>query len=802
MILDLERPHGFLVWKGKQKAIPSDVLLDTTVKYLIVQGDEALGWATLGEPVRCDEKEFDALVNLHRTKHYERKMQWPDAQLLFSHEIVTFEKFEQAKHFDVVEGQVVIKDIVELNEREKAFVEQAKELPNKIVVKEGVVQANDQGRVVMNGEFGPKVDDLLIKGIVPAEGDAKQSPSIELYDLALVRNPSMNVKQGFVPPNFVDGGGDESTACGSCLWLNREAAFDGMPLCELFQVYVDESDVCDAWEAADDVEEEVVDEEPITDEEPVEGEEPEAETMLDESDFNSDPSNWGSAEAYCNVSLIDLNNGAMPEEMSADLCMLPIAIDSDSPINSNALGEAVDAIDSLSAPEGVDEDTFEGARVGAASTIAEIYRSILGEEPPANVLDILGEVPQGGTEAAVYKDPKDEEKGMIVKLKNMAAVVRAALKHFDPNNKVFEMSGDSGWGIKESDRGPIFFTWSANAFKDRTQEIFSTAALEKYVAENSQNEDKGTFNFWHIPGTDFAKKEFQAVAGRFLIEAGPFLDNANGRAARKFFKQYPNNHPVYAPEGWGASIEYRYLPEEQMGGVYDWVWVTRTSALPKAMAANINTLGGLKEMATLTQEQIELGREMFGADGFDKIIGDAEAKSAVLEGQVEFKSADDATTEDEVVEAPKTDDDAQNEAPVEGEVDATETEEVDAEAQSEEGAEEEEGQEAPTPVLEDIVKSVTDELAGNLKDELAVIATIPDAINSLVERVEALETGQRVKQIAGQSRFSLFAENKAASVVASKGSDELTESDVEEAGPDQTDPTAIVSPQDHYFGKH
>jgi len=193
-----------------------------------------------------------------------------------------------------------------------------------------------------------------------------------------------------------------------------------------------------------------------------------------------------------------------------------------------------------------------------------------------------------------------------------------------------ELPGFSkGFGIKQINGIPWFIAYSTNAFEDREAEIFSTKSLEKYVEEADTKQDRGTFNFWHIPNTDFAQKEWQGVVGRFLVEAGPFLDNEVGQSAYKFFNQFPDGHDDIAPEGWGCSPEYRYLPEERKSGVYQNIWITRTSVLPRLAAANIWTKGAI-EMA-LSEQQKAAAVKIFGEDLTAKIVGQAEAATKDLE---------------------------------------------------------------------------------------------------------------------------------------------------------------------------
>ncbi len=198
-----------------------------------------------------------------------------------------------------------------------------------------------------------------------------------------------------------------------------------------------------------------------------------------------------------------------------------------------------------------------------------------------------------------------------------------------------------GCTIKAANGELWHVAWATNAFEDREREIFAVKALERFIAENAANESKGTFDFWHIPGTDFAEKKLQVGIGRFLFEAGPYLDTDIGQAAKAFFEQYPSGHPDIAPEGWGSSPEYRYLPEDRSDGVYDWLWITRTSTLPKSAAANVWTQSGLQEVKMqLTPEQLKAMETVFGPDRAKQIVSEGQTKTADLEAAgVATKSA-------------------------------------------------------------------------------------------------------------------------------------------------------------------
>jgi len=215
---------------------------------------------------------------------------------------------------------------------------------------------------------------------------------------------------------------------------------------------------------------------------------------------------------------------------------------------------------------------------------------------------------------------------------------------------LFKMTADKGVAIKEVNGKPWIITWSSNGFEDRDKEIVSTKALENWSAKINEQENKGFFNLWHISNTDFAEKHFTMVPGRMLIEGGPFLDNAKGKAALQFFKQHLEGHKELAPEGWGCSIEFKYLPDEREKGIFENVEITRTSILPRYSAANIHTQ--IKELKmSMTKEQAKAAEVVFGKELANSLISGAESKSKELEPKIAHKEQSNDFTLDQIVEA-------------------------------------------------------------------------------------------------------------------------------------------------------
>ena len=312
-----------------------------------------------------------------------------------------------------------------------------------------------------------------------------------------------------------------------------------------------------------------------------------------------------------------------------------------------------------------------------------------------------------------------------------------------------------GIAVKDVHGQPWHFTWSTNAFEDREGEIFTTKALEDFVLENEKKDDKGFFNLWHIPGTDFASKQWQGVIGRFLIEAGPYLDNVAGQAAKEFFTEFSSGHPQHAPEGWGSSPEFRFLPEEQMkDGVFHWLWITKTSTLPRAAAANIHTKGS--QVMALTKQNEALAVEMFGPDFVKSLKLDAETKTAELE------EAGVAHKETETAEA---------------ETQEAETEETTTEEETEQPA-----QEAISVDIDQLAAAVSSQFVLKLEPIAEAMVGMVEETKAITERIAKLEHQETIKSQVETPRFTLQLTRASEAVETVVADDD----NLKEKGPKQT----------------
>lgn len=200
------------------------------------------------------------------------------------------------------------------------------------------------------------------------------------------------------------------------------------------------------------------------------------------------------------------------------------------------------------------------------------------------------------------------------------------------------------FAFKALDGSDWWMQWTTNGFQDREGEIFQTKALEDFVERHRSDPVKGEFWYRHIPGTKFGTVRWQAMVGRFLVQAGPFDDTPVGHAFKKFFQQFPDGHPVIAPEGWGTSHGYQYKAADRSDGVYGWLEIQESTVLPLRVASNPWSphprivKRGVKMNETERKELERIG----GAQLVEMVIRESEQRTKDLERVgVGFKGLED-----------------------------------------------------------------------------------------------------------------------------------------------------------------
>lgn len=201
-----------------------------------------------------------------------------------------------------------------------------------------------------------------------------------------------------------------------------------------------------------------------------------------------------------------------------------------------------------------------------------------------------------------------------------------------------------GFKVLQGNDEDYLLTWTTNAYEDREGETFSLKSIEDYVERNVDNNDKGTYQFWHVNGSDFADIIVQGVFGKFLVEAGRFRKDEIGQTFKEFFLMFPDGNKELAPYGWGCSHGYTYRHEDRLDAVYEWFDKVESTVLPLQEAANLFTLAEFGEKMKLSDKQKEafdyIGEATKRPNLLQKILGIGKRRTEMLdEAGVESKQA-------------------------------------------------------------------------------------------------------------------------------------------------------------------
>lgn len=694
--LDLPKPHGWLLWRGKKKAIANDTPLLSGEPLLVVSDGEAYGYVTLATPSVVNISEFERLEDEHLVRREDRKLYWPNADKLYLHWLKEWQPLESTKAVKVENGQAEILEDVPLTPEQAELIKQVERLPKTLVLLDEAVTLCDGKAIYCDGVNGDKLAPILD---VTLDG-VKSADSLPLYQLALVRIPRLSFKEKKSNTSIEEDGkampyqkvkrGDE--------WCVIQTDTEEVKKC-----YDNEDEATDYLAALN---------------MNVEKEEKALAVFSNTKEMSIDQELNAIRDGFYNQFTVttgdivkssgwlrEIYEGYAIAEWDGKTYKISYAKNLDGKIEfspksdwkeveltyrekmKSLIAEARKCYDEGMAMPFTGPTTFaelealEEARRQAYEAqeltfqfqmlSSNIFNSDDIEDKAAALTALANEysslVNQAVKSAEVEADAKTEEvtddskvgkrirQSMKDRLKQAWETIKEVMDWAEPDEEeISKAFGDSShFAIKQVNGVPWFVSYSANAFEDREGEIFSTKSLEKYVAEAEETGDKGYFNIWHIgtkqnPSlTDFAKIEWQGVVGKFLVEAGPFLDNAKGQAALKFFEQYPESHPEIAPEGWGSSVEYKYLKSERETKVYKNIWKTRTSALPRKVAANTWTKGTIM---ALSPEQEKAAKAIFGKDLAEQIIKGAEGATKELEEAGVASKEVTAETTTEVVE--------------------------------------------------------------------------------------------------------------------------------------------------------
>ncbi len=240
-------------------------------------------------------------------------------------------------------------------------------------------------------------------------------------------------------------------------------------------------------------------------------------------------------------------------------------------------------------------------------------------------------MPDAATEDAPV-DPEAEEAPADVATVDVPSGIRRLVLNIGTEvAKAFRRKdADEATGFKVV--GNYFLcTWSNN-FEDRDGEIFTSKAIDDYVARV----DMGVVPppelwVWHLPGTRIGQAEWVERHAHSVLAFGTFDDTPQGVKARDYYQQHTGKKSL--------SHGFTYPASQFDGRHYHSFNTFEISLLPRGAEANMYTsLEGVKAMMKVISEAKK--SEVFAAFGEElgkRILEAEEVKGKALEGLVEYK---------------------------------------------------------------------------------------------------------------------------------------------------------------------
>jgi len=310
-----------------------------------------------------------------------------------------------------------------------------------------------------------------------------------------------------------------------------------------------------------------------------------------------------------------------------------------------------------------------------------------------------------------------------------------------------------------------WISFSANAFKDREGEIFSTKALQEAVDWADRSSQRGPLLLYHVPTAEIGQCDFQALEGRMLIESGTFDDSELGRKSAEYFL-------AHADEEFGMSVGYRYRREDKADGVYDWMQVFERSITPSGDAANPWTRFSAVKEVSMEGKKKEFLEGILGPELTQSVIEQAQNETKSLEDDIAFKSnGDDPEVTPPLVEGEEKKPEA--EVKPEGEEEKPEVEE----------------KSLNTEQLTELLKSVLGPVLEEVKSIGERLATVEGQSTKTAEAIKTLSESDDEK-ISALLRPRVGDPALAGKSATAGGGEELTDEDkksLEQRGSDPTD---------------
>lgn len=193
-----------------------------------------------------------------------------------------------------------------------------------------------------------------------------------------------------------------------------------------------------------------------------------------------------------------------------------------------------------------------------------------------------------------------------------------------------ELPANYGFKVYRDLEGDLrWLSLSSNAFEDLDKELFTTKALEEAIEHADKTGERGPLLIYHVPSAEVGQCDYQAMAGRFLVESGTFDDTPLGNKAVEYFTNTDEEHQV--------SIGFQYHRGDEEDGVYDWARIIERSVTPLGAAANPWTDFKVIGENPMDARKVETLEKIFGKDLTAGIISSAEERTKELEATTRYK---------------------------------------------------------------------------------------------------------------------------------------------------------------------
>lgn len=191
-----------------------------------------------------------------------------------------------------------------------------------------------------------------------------------------------------------------------------------------------------------------------------------------------------------------------------------------------------------------------------------------------------------------------------------------------PENRGFKVYTDQEGDLR-------WLSLSSNAFEDLDKELFTTKALEEAIEHADKTGERGPLLIYHVPSAVIGQCDYQAMAGRFLVESGTFDDTPLGNKAVEYFTNSDEEHQV--------SIGYEYRLGDEEDGIYEWTRIKERSVCPYGAAANPWTDFKVIGDNPMDARKAATLEKIFGKELAAGVISEAENRTKELEGTTKFK---------------------------------------------------------------------------------------------------------------------------------------------------------------------